>query len=133
MEDHKLLDFVSAMCANGATVYYRWPMQDEARAKFAEVVANQAGERLGEGREILQRLKGRLRQYLANVLQRQLNGTLGDGFVSGVNATESPTYMRCAVRWASDYRSVVILVGVARESNAAFGGVLGDVTREAAH
>jgi PD-(D/E)XK nuclease superfamily len=92
MEDHELLDFLTAMCANGAAGYYRWQKQDEARAKFAEDVANQASERFGEGREVLQRLKGRLRDYAANVLQPQLNETLGDRFVSGVSATYAGIY-----------------------------------------
>lgn len=92
MEDHELLDFVTAMCANGAAGYYRWQNQDDARAKFAEDVANQASERFGEGREVLQRLKGRLRNYSANVLQPQLNETMGDGFVSRVSANFAGIY-----------------------------------------
>ncbi|MGI8417521.1 MAG: PD-(D/E)XK nuclease family protein [Nakamurella sp.] len=92
MEDRELLDFLTAMCANGAAGYYRWQKQDDARAKFAEDVANQASERFGEGREVLQRLKGHLRNYSANVLQPQLNKTLGDGFVSRVSANFAGIY-----------------------------------------
>ena len=56
-EDHELLDFLTAMLRNGAAGCYRWQKQDDARAKSAEDVANQAGERFGQVREVLQRLE----------------------------------------------------------------------------
>lgn len=92
MEDRELLDFVTAMCATGAADYYRWQSNDSARDKFAEEVATQAAERFGEGREILQRLKGRLRSYCTNTLRPQLNETMGDGFITGVSAKYAGSY-----------------------------------------
>ena len=99
MEDHQLLDFLTAMCANGAAGYYRWQRQDDAQAKFAEDIASQASERFSEGREVLQRLKGRLRNYSTNVLQPQLNQTLGAGFVSKVSATYAGIY-----QWSINFK-----------------------------
>lgn len=92
MEDHELLDFLTAMCATGAAGYYRWQKQDEAATKFAEDVADQARERFGEGREVLQRVKGRLKPYCGNVLKPQLNKTLGVGFVPKVSANYAGIY-----------------------------------------
>jgi hypothetical protein len=92
MEDRELLYFVTAMCATGAADYYRWRSTEGARDKFAEEVARQAAERFGEGREILQRLKGRLKSHCTNTLQPQLNETMGDGFITGVSATYAGSY-----------------------------------------
>ena len=92
VEDRQVLDFVTAMCATGEAKRYRDQSQDLAAEKFAEAVAQQAVERFGEGREILQRIKGRLKQFGEDVLVTQLNETLGDGFVSGVSARYAGIY-----------------------------------------
>ena len=57
-----------------------------AAEQFANELADQAKERFGEGRDLLQRVKARLKSYCAHHLLRQLNATLGDGFVRGVSA-----------------------------------------------
>lgn len=45
-------------------------------------MAEQARARFEEGRDLLHRVKERLRNFSAEVLQGQLNETLGEGFVS---------------------------------------------------
>lgn len=92
MDDHDVLAFLTAMCATGEAVRYREQSQEAAALKFADDVANQAIERFGEGRELLQRIKGRLRNYGAQVLQPQLDTTMGPGFVTKVSATYAGIY-----------------------------------------
>ncbi len=93
MEDHELLDFLTAMCATGAAGYYRIQKQDTAALQFSEAVADQARERFGEGREVLQRVKNRLKHYCTNVLQLQLNETRPEGLsMSNVSAPLAGIY-----------------------------------------
>lgn len=100
MEEHEVLEFLTVMCATGEAARYRELSQDAAARKFADDVANQAVERFGEGRELLQRLKGRLNAYCERVLKAQLNETMGASFVTKVDA-----------RFAGIYRWTVNLEG----------------------
>lgn len=86
MEDQDVLGFVVAMCETGQAKRYQERRQDVAAEQFANELADQAKERFGEGRDLLQRVKARLKSYCAHHLLRQLNATLGDGFVRGVSA-----------------------------------------------
>ena len=92
VEDHEVLDFVTAMCATGEAGRYGELRHTSAAETFANDVAAQARERFGEGRELLGRVKVRLRNFSAQDLRRQLNETLGDEFVSKVSATYAGTY-----------------------------------------
>ncbi|KYH45431.1 PD-(D/E)XK nuclease family protein [Branchiibius sp. NY16-3462-2] len=92
MEDHELLSFVAAMCATGAAERYAWNPQETAATTFAAEVAAQAEESFVEGRQLLQRLKGRLRSYCGGPLKTQLNDTLGAGFIRGVNSNYRGSY-----------------------------------------
>ena len=92
VEDHQVLDFVIAMCATGEARRYGELPHTSAAERFANDVAEQALERFGEGREMLGRVKVRLRNFSAQHLRGQLNATLGDGFVSKVSATYAGTY-----------------------------------------
>ena len=85
MDDHQLVDFVTAMCASGEAGRYGDQSQDAAASKFGEDVAIHATEIYGDGRELLQRVKSRLKDYCERVLQSQLNESLGADFVRGVN------------------------------------------------
>ena len=92
MEDHEVLEFLTVMCSTGEARRYRGQSQDAAARKFADDLAIQAVERFGEGRELLQRVKGRLKTYCAQVLRAQLNATMGAGFVTEVSATYAGIY-----------------------------------------
>ena len=92
VEDHQVLDFVIAVCATGEAGRYGEQRHTSAAERFANDVAEQARERFGEGRELLGRVKVRLRNFSAQVLREQLNATMGDGFVSGVSARYAGTY-----------------------------------------
>src|SRR3954463_12315178 len=69
VEDHQVLDFVTAMCATGEAERYAWKPQSSAAERFANDVAEQARARFEEGRELLHRVKERLRNFSAEVLQ----------------------------------------------------------------
>ena len=90
--DHQVLDFLIAMCATGEAGRFGEQRHSSAAEGFANDVAEQARERFGEGRELLGRVKIRLRNFSAQVLKGQLNATLGDGFVSKVSARYAGTY-----------------------------------------
>ena len=92
MEDHDVLGFVIAMCDTGEARRYQEKRQDVAAEQFASDLAEQARERFGEGRELLRRIKGRLKSFSAGALMRQLNTTLGGGFVRRVSATYAGIY-----------------------------------------
>lgn len=104
MEDQQVLDFVVAMCATGEAGRYAEQQHSPASERFANDVAEQARERFGEGRELLMRVKHRLTNYGDHYLKRQLNTTLGDGFVSQVSA-----------RYVGNYRWTVNLSLLARD------------------
>lgn len=86
MSDTELLDFVTAMCSTGEAKRYQERDRELAAERFASDLAQQARERFGEGREVLQRVKARLRSYASTILGPQLNATLGEGFVQSVTA-----------------------------------------------
>lgn len=92
VEDADVLDFVTAMCATGEAGRYGLLPQDSAAMAFGEDIARQAVERFGEGRELLQRVKGRLRTYCDGVLRRQLEATFGQGCVGDVGANYRGIY-----------------------------------------
>ncbi len=92
MEDSDVLGFVVAMCGSGEARRYQEQRQDVAAERFAADLAAQARERFGEGRELLQRAKGLLKAFSAGPLKRQLNATLGDGFVGLVSTRFSGIY-----------------------------------------
>jgi hypothetical protein len=92
VEDRQVLDFVIAMCATGEAGRYGEQRHTSAAERFANEVAEQARERFGGGRELLGRVKVRLRNFSAQVLRSQLNTTLGDRFVSKVSARYAGTY-----------------------------------------
>lgn len=92
MEDSDVLGFVVAMCDSGEARRYQEQRPDVAAERFASDLAAQARQRYGESRELLHRAKGQLKTFSAGPLKRQLNATLGDGFVGLVSARFSGIY-----------------------------------------
>lgn len=92
MDDQDLLDFVIAMCTTGEAGRYGERPQIRAADRFASDLAEQARIRFGDGRELLQRVKGRLKSFSTEVLARQLNSTFGAEFVSRVSARYTGMY-----------------------------------------
>lgn len=92
MSDQEVLDFVTAMCATGEAKRYQERDRDVAAERFASDLAQQARERFGEGRELLQQLKARLQSFGSTVLRQQLDATMGAGYVEKVTARYSGIY-----------------------------------------
>lgn len=92
MSDQDVLNFVVAMCDTGEVRRYQEQPQEVAAERFADDLAVQARERFGEGRDLLQRVKGRLSAFSEGPLRRQLNATQGEGFVRGVDARLAGIY-----------------------------------------
>ena len=92
MQDQDIVAFVTAMCATGEAARYQAKDQEVAAAQFGSDMADQARERFNEGRDLLQRVKRRLRDFSAGPLAEQLNATLGEGFVTNVSARYAGLY-----------------------------------------
>ncbi len=88
----KLINFVVAMCDTGEVRRYQEQPQEVAAKRFADDLAVQARERFGEGRDLLQRVKGRLSAFSEGPLRRQLNATRGEGFVRRIDARLAGIY-----------------------------------------
>lgn len=90
--DQEVLNFVVAMCDTGEVRRYQEQPQEVAAKRFADDLAVQARERFGEGRDLLQRVKGRLSAFSEGPLRRQLNATRGEGFVRRIDARLAGIY-----------------------------------------
>ena len=92
MTSEGVLDFVATMCATGEAGRYGERNAEVAAERFASEVASRARERFGEGKEVLQLLKSRLRAYGDNVLRAQVNDAMGREIISEVTARYSGVY-----------------------------------------
>lgn len=86
MEDRKLLHFVVAMCDTGEAQRYSKNNIDQVTEQFAIDLQEQARERFGEGRELLQRVKDRLKTFSSEVLRHQLDDATSRNLVGRVAA-----------------------------------------------
>lgn len=102
MSDKSVLDFVGVMCATGEAGRYQEKDHDVAAEKFASDLAQQARERFGEGREVLRRVKGRLRTHCERHLAKQMNATLGYEFIHAVTASYRGIY-----QWTINFETTV--------------------------
>lgn len=100
VQDSDVLGFVVAMCDTGEARRYQVMRQDVAAEQFASDLAEQAKGRFGEGRVLLQRIKDRLKNFSVEHLSRQLNDSLGEGFVREVSAKYSGIY-----QWTINFRT----------------------------
>ena len=85
MGDDELIKFVGVMCASGEARRFGFVPTEAAKEDFGQRLKEQAMDRFGESRGLLQRVKERLKNY-AQVLKDQVNETLGSGYVTGVKA-----------------------------------------------
>ncbi len=99
MDDQGVLGFVVAMCQVGEAHRYQLMRHDVAAEQFASDLAAQAKDRFGDSRQLLQRIKARLKNFSDETLRRQLNGSLGEGFVRDVSASYSGIY-----QWTINFR-----------------------------
>ncbi|GAA2535974.1 hypothetical protein GCM10009860_15520 [Microbacterium mitrae] len=92
MSDKDVLDFITAMCATGEARRYQERDRDVAAERLASDLAQQARERYGESRDVLQHVKSRLLTYVNGVLKGQLNAAFGEGRVERVVANHQGIY-----------------------------------------
>lgn len=90
--DQDVLNFLVAMCDCGEARRYQVKSPDVAAEEFANDLAEQARHRFGEGRELLQRAKARLRAFGDGPLREQLEDTFGSGSVRDVSARYAGVY-----------------------------------------
>lgn len=127
MEDRRLLDFVVAMCDTGEAARYAKNNIEQVTEQFASDLQEQARERFGEGRLLLQRVKERLASFSRGVLTQQLNA-----------ATPDPLVRTVAANFVGKWRWEVILHleptvdGVADNIQLIFGPSAWHTQREAA-
>lgn len=86
VSDSEFLAFIDAMCVSGEARRYRERPSDVAAEKFASDVAERARERFEGGREVLKRVKDRLKIYARSTLHNQLDGKLRAGSVREIRA-----------------------------------------------
>ncbi|SMY13253.1 PD-(D/E)XK nuclease family protein [Brevibacterium jeotgali] len=98
VSDRDVLGFVTAMCDSGEAERYGWRSQDQVAEAFASDLAAQGRQRYVEGSELLQRIKGRLRSFSNEILNRQLTSTFGDDHVG-----PSLVPYRGLYQWAVDF------------------------------
>lgn len=92
MADDNVLDFIAAMISTGEAIRYQEARHEAAGERLARDVAEQAQIRLRESREVLQRMKDRLKSFSGGPLKDQLNASLGEGAVSKVSASYKGIY-----------------------------------------
>ena len=92
VKEPDVLKFVTVMCDTGEAERFGRKGQDAVAEQFASDVAVQARERFVEGRELLQRVKHRLRDFGDGPLREQLNASLGPDRVRRVSATYAGIY-----------------------------------------
>jgi hypothetical protein len=92
MNDDDVLGFVIAMCETGEARRYQEKNRIAAAERLASDLADQARERFGEGRDLLQRAKTALRAHCAGPLAAQLNQTLGEGAVGPITTDTGGIY-----------------------------------------
>jgi len=90
--DQEVLEFVTALIEAGEAERYAATPHSSAAERFASDVAVQARQRFVEGRELLRRLKHRLRAYSQNSLRVQLETELGSGSVHQVSSSLQGVY-----------------------------------------
>lgn len=113
MDDRGLIDFMATMCLTGDAARYRERHQDAAAEQFAADLAERARDRFEEGRDLLRRLKLRLRNYISQSLRPQLSSTLGSHAVRHVNSRFSGIYQWSIVLDLADAHASVSQVYLA--------------------
>ncbi|MDC5696883.1 PD-(D/E)XK nuclease family protein [Intrasporangium calvum] len=89
VEDRQVLDFVVAMCETGEAARYSKNNIDQVTEQFASDLHEQARERFGEGRTLLQRVKDRLKAFSSAALKPQLDAAGPSNLVGRVAANYS--------------------------------------------
>lgn len=101
MDDEGLIDFIDALCATGEARHFGTQRKEDAPINFGDHLREEAVRRFEESRELLRRLKRKLRDYGDGTLKPQLNAALNEQYVGEVSARYQGNY-----EWSINFHSV---------------------------
>ena len=71
MNDEDLVDFIDALCKTGEARHFGTQKNEDAAINFGDHLREEAVRRFGECRELLRRIKRKLRDYGEGTLKLQ--------------------------------------------------------------
>lgn len=92
MDDSGLVDFIDALCKTGEARHFGTQKNEAAAINFGDHLREEAVRRFEEGRELLRRIKRRLRDYGEGTLKPQVNAALNEQYVGEVSARYQGSY-----------------------------------------
>lgn len=98
MDRESLVTFIDALCRGGEAEKFGATKQDDVARELGDRLREEAVQRYGEGRDLLGRAKGVLRDYCIATLARQLNDSIG-----------RETYSSAETPWRGQYQWTVIM------------------------
>lgn len=101
MDDEGLVDFIDALCKTGEARHFGTQKNEDAAINFGDQLREEAVRRFGESRELLRRIKWKLRDYGKGTLSSKVNAALGEQYVGEVSATYQGNY-----EWTVNFFSV---------------------------
>ncbi|MBH0084187.1 PD-(D/E)XK nuclease family protein [Salinibacterium sp. SWN167] len=90
--DREVLKFLQVMTEAGEGVRFRKTPHEQAAEEFASDLATQARQRYLEARQLLQRIKNLLKSFADGPIRSQLQATVGDDVVRGVQTNFKGNY-----------------------------------------
>jgi hypothetical protein len=92
VNDANLVDFIEAMCRTGEADRYGWQKQQDAAISFGDRLREEAIQQFTDSRDVLARIKQRLRDYAVCSLVPQVNARLGTDWLGEVYINYSGSY-----------------------------------------
>lgn len=86
VNDEDLVDFIDALCKTGEARHFGTQSKEDAAINFGDHLREEAVRRFEEGRELLRRIKRKLRDYGEGTLKPQVNAALNEQYVGEVSA-----------------------------------------------
>jgi len=92
VNDEDLVDFIDALCKTGEARHFGTQRNQDAAINFGDHLREEAVRRFEEGRDLLRRLKRKLRDYGEGTLKPQVNAALNEQYVGEVSAKYQGSY-----------------------------------------
>jgi hypothetical protein len=92
VDDAGLVEFVDALCKTGEARHFGTQKHEDAAINFGDHLREEAVRRFGESRELLRRIKRKLRDYGEAVLSSKINAALDQQYVGEVSARYQGSY-----------------------------------------
>lgn len=87
VNDDNLVDFIDVLCATGEAGRFGWQNREDAAIGLGDRLRDEAITRFRDSRDMLARIKARLRDYSKATLMHQINSALGEEFLNEASAT----------------------------------------------